>query len=77
MFDDMKSARGFSSNGRRMEVALLRHGGVVDQYDDDNFVGVAESKMFSGIPSWMALRRADLEAFERAFARATPAPEIK
>jgi hypothetical protein len=77
MFDDMKSARGFSSNGRRMEVALSRHGGVIDQHDDDNFVEVAELKMFLGIPGWMALRRAHLETFERAFARATPAPEIK
>jgi hypothetical protein len=66
MFDDMKSARGFSSNGRRMEVALSRHGDVIDQHDDNNFVEVAESKMFLGIPSWMAPRRADLETFERS-----------
>ena len=66
MFDDMKSARGFPSNGRRMEVALPKPGGVIDQHDDDNFAEVAESKMFLGIPSWMAPRRADLETFERS-----------
>ena len=58
-------------------MALSKHGGVIDQYDDNNFVEVGESKMFLGSPSWMTPRRADLEAFERAFARATPAPEIK
>ena len=58
-------------------MALSKHGGVIDQHDDNNFVEVAESKMFLGIPGWMDLRRAHFETFERAFARATPAPEIK
>jgi hypothetical protein len=60
-----------------MEVALSKHGGVIDQHDDNNFAEVGELRMFFGIPNWLAPRRADLEALERAFARATPAPEIK